>query len=303
MIGTYAKRLWAPDYPWAPTHEQRDRFLDEIREHWGGPVGLEERAPSLAKDPSFRQWWSTYLRMGASPGAALALTRMNTEVDIRDVLPLVQVPTLVLHRSDDVCLKVEEGRFVASRIEGAKFVELPGADHLPFVGDQEPIFREVEEFLAAVRESAEPDRVLATVLAADFQPPAAAIPFEAHVHSHLKAFQAARVDYDGARLMAAFDGPARAVRCACALKRDALRMGLAARIGLHTGECVLAPQGLNGAAIEVAAQIRELAQPSEVLVSGTLRDLVAGSGIRFQACGRLEAEGAREWQILRIEQV
>src|ERR1044071_7107130 len=164
MIGTYAKRIRDDDYPWAPTTEQRQHFFEEMREQWGGPVGLEERAPSVAGDPRFREWWATYLRMGASPGAALALTQMNAEIDVRQVLPSIRVPTLVLHRAEDQCLKVEEGRYVAERIPGAKYVELPGVDHLPFVGDQDAILDEVEEFLTGVRHRVEPDTVLATVL-------------------------------------------------------------------------------------------------------------------------------------------
>src|SRR5882672_8166452 len=164
MIGTYAKRIRDDDYPWAPTPEHRQEFFNEMREQWGGPVGLEERAPSVANDPQFREWWATYLRMGASPGAALALTQMNAEIDVRQVLPSIRVPTLVIHRSEDQCLKVEEGRYVADRIPGAKYVELPGRDHLPFVGDQDAILDEVEEFLTGVRHTLEPDTVLATVL-------------------------------------------------------------------------------------------------------------------------------------------
>ncbi|MDQ3686093.1 MAG: alpha/beta fold hydrolase, partial [Acidobacteriota bacterium] len=144
MIGTYAKRIRDDDYPWAPTAAAREHFFDEIRQHWGGPVGLEERAPSVAADARFREWWATYLRMGASPGAAVALTKMNAEIDVRHVLPTIRVPTLVLHRTGDLCLKVEEGRYVAERIPGAKFVELPGVDHLPFVGNQDEILDEVE---------------------------------------------------------------------------------------------------------------------------------------------------------------
>ena len=135
MLGTYAKRVRGEDYPWAPTPEERRHFFEEIRRDWGGPVGLEARAPSVARDPRFREWWATYLRMGASPGAALALTQMNAEIDVRQVLPSVRVPTLVIHRAEDQCLKVEEGRYVAARIPGARYVELPGRDHLPFVGD------------------------------------------------------------------------------------------------------------------------------------------------------------------------
>src|SRR5918996_152464 len=164
MIGTYAKRVRDADYPWGPTAEQREQFFEVMRKQWGGPVGIEERAPSVAHDPQFRDWWATYLRMGASPGAAVALTQMNAEIDVRQVLPSVHVPTLVIHRTEDQCLKVEEGRYVAERIPGAKFVELPGNDHLPFVGDQDAILDRVEEFLTGVRHSPERDTVLATVL-------------------------------------------------------------------------------------------------------------------------------------------
>ena len=164
MIGTYARRLRAPDYPWAPTREQREAFFKEIVEHWGGPVGLDERAPSVADDPAFREWWATYLRMGASPAAAIALTRMNAEIDVRHILPTIRVPTLVLHRTGDRCLLVEEGRYVASLIPGARFVELPGDDHLPFVGDQDAILDEIERFLAGARTRVDADRVLVTML-------------------------------------------------------------------------------------------------------------------------------------------
>ena len=151
MIGTYAKRIRDAEYPWGPTAEQREQFFEVMRKQWGGPVGIDERAPSVASDPQFRDWWATYLRMGASPGAAVALTQMNAEIDVRNVLPSIRVPSLVIHRTEDQCLKVEEGRFVADRIPGAKFVELPGDDHLPFVGDQDAILDEVEEFLTGVR--------------------------------------------------------------------------------------------------------------------------------------------------------
>jgi pimeloyl-ACP methyl ester carboxylesterase len=150
MIGSYARRLWAPDYPWGPTAEERDRFCQTIIEQWGGPVGIDERAPSRALDPEFRAWWSAYLRMGASPGAAVALTRMNAEVDIRDVLPKVRVPTLVIHRTGDQCLKIEEGRYLAEHIPGATMVELPGDDHLPFVGDQLAMLSAIDQFLTKV---------------------------------------------------------------------------------------------------------------------------------------------------------
>jgi pimeloyl-ACP methyl ester carboxylesterase len=171
MIGAYAKRIRDATYPWGPTEEQRSGFLDHIREEWGGPVGLEERAPSMTSDPHFRQWWAAYLRTAASPGAAVALTRMNSEADIRGILPAIRVPALVIHRTGDQCLRVEEGRYVASRIPGAKFVELPGVDHLPFVGDQDRILDEIEQFLTGALQTLQPEPVLATVLFASFTGP------------------------------------------------------------------------------------------------------------------------------------
>ena len=302
MIGTYARRLWAPDYPWAPTAEQRQVLLDEIRTGWGGPVGLEERAPSVASDPRFRDWWATYLRMGASPGAALALTTMNTETDIRDVLPLVRVPTLVLHRSGDRCLKIEEGRYVASQIPGAKFVELPGEDHLPFVGDQEAVLRHIEGFLAQVPRAGKLAGVLATVLVAEFedlsepggQP-------DSWLRMQLDWFGAREMEYSNSRVTAAFHGPVRALQCARALQQEARQLRVPARIGLHTGELLSrAGSPLAGSAVVVATRILERADWNQVLASGTLRDLVAGSGIRFLAQGRVEARGLGEWQLLEV---
>ncbi|MGZ8868498.1 MAG: alpha/beta fold hydrolase, partial [Thermoanaerobaculia bacterium] len=164
IIGGYARRLRADDYPWGPTPEQREAFIEMLEREWGGPVGIDERAPSRAGDPDFRRWWSTYLRMGASPGAAAALTRMNAEIDIRNVLPTIRVPALVIHRSEDRCLRVEEGRYIAERIPGARFLELPGNDHLPFVGDQDAILEAVQRFVAELGGGTDRTRVLATLL-------------------------------------------------------------------------------------------------------------------------------------------
>jgi pimeloyl-ACP methyl ester carboxylesterase len=151
MIGSYARRLRAPDYPWGPTAEERDQFCQTIIREWGGPVGIDERAPSRALDPDFRSWWAAYLRMGASPGAAVALTKMNAEVDIRDLLPRIRVPALIIHRTGDRLLKIEEGRYLAEHIPGATMVELPGDDHLPFVGDQLAVVGAVDQFLRRIR--------------------------------------------------------------------------------------------------------------------------------------------------------
>ena len=331
MIGTYAKRIRDDEYPWAPTTEQRQHFFDEMREQWGGPVGLEERAPSVAGDPEFREWWATYLRMGASPGAALALTQMNAEIDVRQVLPSVHVPTLVIHRNEDRCLKVEEGRYVAERIPGAMFVELPGQDHLPFVGDQDAILDEVEEFLTGVRHTLEPDTVLATVLftqIVDSKEHAKRVGNERwyalldrlreHVRKEIEWFRGRELDMVGDRPLAIFDGPARAIRCASAITEYASRLGIMMRAGLHTGECELVsapgdvvdgvPGGVPravkvcGIAPQVGAQVANSAAAGEVLVSSTVKDLVAGSGIKFASRGvQTFADIPGDWRLFAVE--
>ncbi|HEX8687468.1 MAG TPA: adenylate/guanylate cyclase domain-containing protein, partial [Pyrinomonadaceae bacterium] len=317
MLGTYAKRARAEDYPWAPTPEEREHFFEEIRRHWGGPVGLEERAPSVASDPRFREWWATYLRMGASPGAALALTQMNAEIDVRHVLPSVRVPTLVIHRADDQCLRAEEGRYVASRIPGARYVELPGRDHLPFVGDQMAVLDVVEEFLTGACHAPEPNRVLATVLftrIADSPEPRSAWPgvglrqgliqrLRAYVRKEIEWFRGREIDMVGDRPLAIFDGPARAVRCAYAIVEYASRLGVEMRAGLHTGECDVVDGKVTGLAAEIGVQVANRAAAGEVLVSNTVKDLVAGSGINFEDRGahRL-GRVAGEWRLFGVRQ-
>ncbi|MCU1266022.1 MAG: prkC 33 [Acidobacteria bacterium] len=313
MIGTYAKRIRDAEYPWAPTSEHRQHFFDEIRANWGGPVGLEDRAPSMADDAEFRDWWATYLRMGASPGAALVLTQMNAEIDVRSVLPTIRVPTLVIHRTDDQCLKVEEGRFVADRIPGAKFVELPGNDHLPFVGDQDAILDEVEEFLTGVRHAPEPDTVLATVLFmriigskeyaerfGESRWQELLTRLRSHIAKEIEWFRGRAIDMIGDHPLAIFDGPARAVRCAGAIIEYASRLGIKMRAGLHTGECEFADSQVGGVAAEIGAQVAGQALSGEVLVSSTVKDLVAGSGISFEERGTHTFAGlAGEWHLFK----
>src|SRR5690349_7188095 len=272
MIGTYAKRIRDEEYPWGPTIEQREQFFEVMRKQWGGPVGIEERAPSVARDPQFRDWWATYLRMGTSPGAAVALTKTNAEIDVRNVLPSIRVPSLVIHRSEDQCLKVEEGRFVAERIPGAKFVELPGDDHLPFVGDQDAILDEVEEFLTGVRHRIEPDTVLATVLVARMVGIKESTSdwwrrLHAHITKEIEWFRGREVDMIDDRLLAIFDGPARAIRCATAITEYTLRLGVETRTGLHTGECEIVDGKVAGAAAQMGVCVALEAAVGEVLVS------------------------------------
>jgi pimeloyl-ACP methyl ester carboxylesterase/DNA-binding winged helix-turn-helix (wHTH) protein len=301
MIGPYAKRLRDETYPWGPTKAEREAFYKEILCDWGGPVGLEERAPSVAQDPHFRDWWATYLRMGASPGAALALTQMNTEIDAREVLKNVRVPALVLHRSGDRCLLVEEGRYVASLLPNSRFVELAGIDHLPFVGDSDSIVNQMEEFLLGLRLTQGPDLVLATVLEVRFFQagsdygtvladisPELSKSLTVDLRREIEWFRGNQIQLDGSPL-ALFDGPARAIRCACAIAERASWRGVTVAAGLHTGECDSSGARPSGIAVRVAERIVHAAEPGEILVSNTVSDLVAGSGIELQPRDALES--------------
>lgn len=314
MIGSYARRLQDDDYPWGPTAEEREQFFREIIEHWGGPIGIEARAPSLMHDERFRQWWSTYLRNGASPGAALALTKMNAEIDIRPILPSIRVPTLVLHRTGDKTLRVEEGRHMAERIPGAKFVELPGIDHLPFVGDQDSILDEIEEFLTGMRHAPEHDRVLATVLCTRVvncpdiseRDPRWQELFDRHfayVRKEVELFRGRESEFNHCGLIATFDGPARAIRCAAAINSAARRLGIPIQTGVHTGECdLIGGDKVSGIAVDISAEIAYLAATNQVLVSGTVKDLVAGSGLRFSDSGLHQLEGAEQnWRLFTVD--
>ena len=304
MIGTYAKRIRDAEYPWGPTAEQREQFFELMRREWGGPVGIDERAPSVANDPKFRDWWAAFLRMGASPGAAVALTQMNAEIDVRNVLPSIRVPSLVIHRTDDQCLLVEEGRFVAERIPGAKFVELPGNDHLPFVGNQDAILDEMEEFLTGVRHQLEPDTVLATVLfthVSNVGNDELSRRLRAHVHKEIEWFRGREIDMVGDRPLAIFDGPARAIRCAVAITEYASRLGVEMRAGLHTGECEMVDGKVAGVAAEIGLCVANEAKASEVLVSSTVKDLVAGSGIKFEDRGIRLTIDCGEWRLYAVQ--
>jgi pimeloyl-ACP methyl ester carboxylesterase/DNA-binding winged helix-turn-helix (wHTH) protein len=312
MIGTYARRLRAPDYPWAPTRAQREAFFKEIVDHWGGPVGLAERAPSVANDPAFREWWASFLRMGASPAAAIALTRMNAEIDVRHILPTIRVPTLVLHRTGDRCLLVEEGRYVASLIPTARFVELPGDDHLPFVGDQDALLDEIERFLAAARTRADADRVLVTLLCVELErrpragraaPMAAFEAVRSLVADQASRFGRNTVRVSDDRAFAVFDGPARAIRCACAIAAEAKRSGTSVRLGLHTGECDMIDGVPHGVVVDIGGRVTALAKSGEVLVTRTVVDLVAGSGLRFADRGmHVLAKEHKGWRVYAVRE-
>lgn len=315
--GTYAKRIWSPDYPWAPTPEERQQFFDAIEHNWGRELGLDSLAPSVQDDPAIRRWLETYVRRSASPGAALALAKMNTQIDVREILPSVKVPALIMHRTGDKDSKVEEGRYIAERIPGARFVELAGEDHLPWIGDQDSVLDEIEEFLTGVRRAPETDRVLATILFTDIVGSTEV----AHrlgdrawtdllarhndlVRKQLDRFRGREIDTTGDGFLAGFDGPARAVRCAVAIREALGTLGIDNRAGLHTGEVEILGDKFAGVAVHTGARVAGEAGAGEVLVSSTVKDLVAGSGIEFEDRGTYQLKGVPgEWRLFAVESV
>lgn len=314
MFGAFARRIWAPDYPWGPTREEFARYADQYTAGWGGPVGLDIRAPELYHDARFRDWWARLLRSGASPGGNRALMQMNAEIDVRHVLAAVRVPTLVIHNDGDRSIPVEFGRYMAERIPGAKYVELRSDDHLPFAGNSEAILDEIEEFLTGVRRGPEPDRVLATVMFTDIVDATRKATelgdrrwrdlldgHHALVREELARFRGREIDTAGDGFLAAFDGPARAVRAADAIAGGVKTLGLDIRAGLHTGECEVMGPKLGGIAVHIGARIAALAKAGEVLVSNTVKDLVAGSGLRFEDRGVHALKGVPgEWHLFAV---
>jgi class 3 adenylate cyclase len=311
LYGSFAKRQRSDDYPWAPTLEDRLALADETERTWGD-VDLTYYVPSRAGDEELRQWMSAYFRSGASPAAAAALLRMNSYTDVRAVLSAVHVPTLVMHASGDRDVKVEEGRYVAAHIPGARFLEIAGGDHIWSASLQaDEIVDAVEEFFTGVRPGPEPDRFLATVLFTDVVNSTARAGdlgdrrwgdlVERHhtmVRSELGLYRGVEVDTAGDGFFATFDAPGRAVRCALAVRDRVRELGLEIRAGVHTGECQVIAGKTGGIAAIVGARVREQAGPGEVLVTSTVRDLTSGSGLVFEDRGSRALKGVpREWEL------
>jgi pimeloyl-ACP methyl ester carboxylesterase len=306
LYGTYAKRIRSDDYPWAPTLTERRAYAEEIEREWCA-ADMARMFPSA--DQSMADWWQARARAAASPGAARALIEMNSQIDVRDVLPAIRVPTLVLHRSRDRDSRVEEGRYIADRIPAARFVELPGIDHVPWV-DADQVVDEVQEFLTGARPSPQPDRVLATILVTDLVGSTRlasqlgdrewADRLGAHdgaVRRELARFSGEEIDAAGDGFLALFEGPGRAIRCALAIRMTLRRLGLSVRAGIHTGEIERRGKSARGIAVHVAARVAAEAEGGEVLLTATTRDLVAGSGLSFSERGdrRLKGvEGVRQ---------
>jgi pimeloyl-ACP methyl ester carboxylesterase len=314
LYGTLARFTAAPDYPLGLPPEALVTFTDRMFRGWGTGVSARGFAPSRADDEAFRASWARLERLAVSPAGIRSILRMTAATDVRHVLPAVRVPTLVLHREGDRPVPIALGRYLADHIPGSRFVALPGIDHAPSAGDVEALVGEVEEFVTGVRHEPELDRVLATVLFTDIvgsTERAAAIGdrrwrelLDAHhalVRRELERFRGREIDTAGDGFLASFDGPARAIRCASAVVDGARPLGLTIRAGLHTGECEVMGDKLGGIAVHVGARVMATAQPGEVLVSSTVKDLVAGAGIAFESRGAHAFKGVPgEWALYRV---
>jgi pimeloyl-ACP methyl ester carboxylesterase len=301
LYGAHAKRLRSADYPWAPTEEARRAYAAAVEGEWAFEADMRRMCPSA--DDAMARWWEARARAAASPGAARALVEMNSRIDVRDVLPSVHVPTLVLHRMGDLDSSLEEGRYIAERIPGARFRELPGVDHCPWI-DADEIVDEIQQFLTGERRPPPTHRVLATIMFTDIVRSteravrvgdrdwtALLTAHDRAVRSELTRFSGEEVKTTGDGFLALFDGPARAIRSALAVSEAARDIGLEVRAGVHTGEIEREDADVHGIAVHAAARIMGHAGPGEVLVSTTTKDLVAGSGLSFADRGERELKG------------
>jgi len=301
---------------WFPTQEALEDLFQYIDTAWGSGESLPMFAPTMKDHLGLREWWGKFERLGGSPGAVKKIMRLNSQIDIADILPTVNVPTLIIHRKDDVTVNVEGGRLFAKRIPNAKYVELSGVDHLPFVGENSnQILDEMAKFLTGEWRPLETDCVLATVLFTDIVNSSRRaaelgdrgwrdllIRHHRLVRGELSRYRGKEVDTTGDGFFATFDGPARGIRCACAIRDAVSGLDLTIRAGLHTGECEIMEDKVSGIAVHIGARIMEKAEPGEVFVSSTVKDLVAGSGLKFNDRGKHNLKGIPgEWRIFQVE--
>jgi class 3 adenylate cyclase len=314
LVGAHARVAVGSDYPFGYTPEFIDGLRAAVDQAWGSGVTLPLVYPSGAGDPAVREWWGRFERIAASPGAVVATADMAFEIDARHLLPVLAVPTLVLHRGGDVLVDVHHGRYLAEHIPGARYVELDGTDHPPWLGNADAMVGEIEEFLTGARREHEPDRVLATVLFTDIVESterAAAVGDQRWRHllddhdwvvrRELDRFRGREIKTTGDGFLATFDGPARGIRCAAAI-RDGMRpLGLEVRSGLHTGEVELRDDDVGGIAVHIGARVTAHAGPGEVIVSSTVKDIVAGAGITFEDRGLHILRGVPgHWKLFRV---
>jgi len=315
LYGAYPRLAWAPDYPEGIPEEASAGLVQHIEENWGrGQVFLYTLAQNRVDDPAWRKVHARWERLSASPGAAVAIMQMIFQIDVRHLLSAIRVPTLVVHRTADMAHAVGS-RYMGAHIPGAKVIELPGSDYFPYLGDQDAIIDEMEEFLTGVRPVPSPDRALATVLFTDIvSSTERAVVLgddvwtrtldrhDALVAREVDRHRGRRINTTGDGMLATFDGPARAVRCAQAICAVVRSLGIEVRAGLHTGEIELRGADVGGITVHIGQRVSALAGPSEVLASSTVKDLVAGSGIRFTDRGPHVLKGVPDqWRVFAVE--
>lgn len=315
LYGTFARLLRAPDYPVGQTQETMGRFLDLVENTWGtGTISSQFFAPSNARDEAFKQSWARMERFAVSPSGIKTLLKILLDTDARAVLPVIKVPTLVQHQSHDQIIPKECGQYIAQRIAGARYLEYAGPDHFPWTKNSDAILNDIEEFLTGMRREAAGDRILVTVMFTDIvgsTQQAVALGDErwrealdthhAIVREQIRHFRGREIDTAGDGFLAAFDGPARAVRCAAAVIQAVRDLNLEVRAGLHTGECDLFGDKLSGIAVHIGARVAALARAGEILVSSTVKDLVAGSGLLFEDRGFQSLKGLPdEWRLYSL---
>jgi class 3 adenylate cyclase len=311
LFGAYASYT-----QWVLSGERLETFIAAIESTWGTGETVRIFAPDMAEDRAFREWWARFERLGASPQAVINLTHMNAAIDIRAILPTIRVPTLIVHRIGDTRVNVEAGRYFAANIPGATYVELPGRDHAAWAGDSDAAIDAIERFLTGSVATVDADRVLATVMFTDIVDStrqAAALGdrdwrllLDRHrtvARGEFGRFRGREVQNTGDGFLVTFDGPARAIRCADAMLGAVRPLGLDLRIGVHTGEITVAGDDISGIAVHLAARVADAARAGEVLVSGTVKDLVAGSGIRFADRGSHALKGFEgEMRLYAVEE-
>ncbi|HWK18133.1 MAG TPA: adenylate/guanylate cyclase domain-containing protein [Solirubrobacteraceae bacterium] len=303
---------WAPDYDWPLRSDEREAYVRNGV--WGDGSRILGIAPHAAENDRLRRWFAKLERLAASPGTAARLMRWNGEIDVRAVLPTIQAPTLVLHRTGDKFIDVRHSRYLAEHIPGARYVELPGSDALSFGPESERLLDEVEQFLTGARKLPDPERILATVMFSDIVEStrrAAELgdrtwrqlleTLEEVVAGELDRFRGRAIKTMGDGFLATFDGPARAIRCAVAIREEMAEFGLDVRSGLHTGEIEVMGADVGGIAVHIGARVGAISGPGEVLVSGTVKDLVVGSGIGFEDRGEHELKGVPgRWRLFAV---
>jgi class 3 adenylate cyclase len=314
LYGTFPRLVKTPDFPEGLSRENMDALMTRVRAEWGGPVGVDVWAPSELGNREFESWWARLLRQGTSPTGASELMDLYRHIDVRAVLPTIDLPTLILHREADRVIPVRFARYMEEKIPGAALVELPGADHLAWVGDQDGLLDEAEEFLVGSRGGGEPERALATILFTDIvssTETAARLGdrrwrnllerHDAIVRRQLEVHRGREVKTMGDGFLAVFDGPARAIRCAVAIRDQLSEIDVGIRAGVHTGEVELIGSDVGGMAVNIGARVGALGSEGEVLVSSTVRELVVGSGIEFEARGTHRLKGAPdEWRLFAV---